>query len=188
MNWNEILMIAVSLAMDAFAVSVADGAAVKKFNWNQAVILGSYFGGFQFLMPILGYFLGNSIKSSVEFLDHWIAFGLLSLIGIQMLKEAFCQETEECNVVCLTPRIMVMQAVATSIDALATGVGLAVLDVDIYLSATIIGVIAFIFSIAGGTIGKRVGTLIQKKATFIGGIILILIGVRILLQHLGMIG
>ena len=184
-DFITIFFIAVGLAMDAFAVSISNGVAVKDFGVKDSVKLGTYFGVFQFVMPILGWILGSSVRSYIEAVDHWIAFALLVLIGGNMLLEARKNEEEEkeSNLI-LTPKILIVQAVATSIDALAVGISFAILDINILYAAAIIGIVAFIFSFAGGEIGKKVGEIFEKKAEILGGIILILIGLKILIEHL----
>ena len=180
----SILLIALSLAMDAFAVSVSTGIAVPGFGVRQAARIGLWCGFFQFSMPLAGWFLGSSVKSYIEFIDHWIAFGLLALIGASMIREALSGEGGEA-VADLSVRRLFFLALATSIDALAVGVTMAFMkDVNILLSAAIIGAVAFLMAMLGGLLGRRLGQLFQKRATLLGGAVLILIGVKILGEHL----
>ena len=183
----EVFLIAVSLALDAFAVSVSSGISVRGFCWRHAVKMGLYFGLFQFGMPLIGWFLGSSVSAYIEAVDHWIAFGLLAVIGGRMVWEALrrsCGE-EEAASTDLSARRLVVLAVATSIDALAVGVSMAFMDVDILISAVVIGVVAFVLSVVGGLLGKRLGCLFQRRAEVVGGVVLIAIGVKILVEHLG---
>ena len=181
----EILFIAVSLAMDAFAVSVPSGISVRGFSWRQAVKLGIWFGAFQFAMPLLGWFAGSSISAYIVAVDHYIAFGLLAFIGGRMVWEAL---SSPCGVepgpTELSARRLAGLALATSIDALAVGVSMAFIEVDILLAAGIIGLVAFTFSILGGLLGRRLGCLFQRRAEVLGGLVLIGIGIKILWEHL----
>lgn len=181
----EILLLAVSLAMDAFAVSICKGLSMKKINWKKAIIIGLYFGIFQALMPAIGYFLGSTFESFVNNIDHWIAFILLFLIGGNMIKEAFSKEEKEnCNDN-VDFKTMIVLAIATSIDALAVGITFAFLNVNLIISAILIGIITFIISLIGVKIGNKFGSKYENKAEFFGGFVLILIGAKILLEHLG---
>ena len=182
----EILLIAIGLAMDAFAVSICKGLSMKSMNWRKALIVSIYFGIFQALMPILGYFLGSTFEDFVTHIDHWIAFVLLVAIGTNMLKEAFANDSENCNDN-VDFNTMFILAVATSIDALAVGITFAFLQANIWISATIIGIITFIISIIGVKIGNRFGNKYERKAETVGGLILIFMGIKILLEHLGII-
>lgn len=186
MGTIEILLISVGLAMDAFAVSVCKGLSMKKMNWKKAIIIGLYFGIFQALMPVLGYFLGTTFEQFITNIDHWIAFVLLSAIGGNMIKESFDQESENCNDN-VDVKTMVILAIATSIDALAVGITFACLRINIVLPAISIGIITFILSVIGVKIGNKFGDKYENKAEFIGGLILILLGIKILLEHLGII-
>lgn len=177
-------MIAVSLAMDAFAVSISNGVSVKGFGKKDAVRQGLYFGGFQFLMPVIGWLLGSSVKAYIEAVDHWIAFFLLAVIGGNMIRESFSGEQEGQTGTELTARVLLLQAVATSIDALAVGISFAILDVGIVQAGLIIGVVSFALAFLGGILGKGLGNFLQAKATFAGGVVLILIGGKILVEHL----
>ncbi len=180
----QILLIALSLAMDAFAVSVSTGIAVPGFGWKQAARIGAWCGFFQFAMPLAGWFLGSSVKVYIEAVDHWIAFGLLALIGGAMIREALSGGEEEA-VTDLSVRRLFLLALATSIDALAVGVTMAFMaDVNIILSAAVIGAVAFFMAMLGGLLGRRLGQLFQKRATLLGGAVLLAIGIKILLEHL----
>lgn len=188
MGVAELFLIAAGLSMDAFAVSVCKGLAMKQCTFRKAGIVGLYFGIFQAFMPAAGYLLGVQFKEAITSIDHWIAFILLSIIGLNMVREAVkpdgeCEEADES----LDFRTMFGLAVATSIDALAVGVTFAFLHVDLVPAVSFIGVITFTFSIAGVKIGNVFGTKYQAKAELAGGIILILIGAKILLEHLGVL-
>ena len=180
----EVLLIAIGLAMDAFAVSVCKGLSMKKMSWKKAIIVGLYFGTFQGLMPVIGYFLGTTFETLVTQIDHWIAFALLSFIGINMLKEAFSKDTENCNDN-VDFKTMIVLAIATSIDALAIGITFAFLKVNLIVSVLMIGIITFILSVIGVKIGNKFGDKYERKAETVGGLILILMGIKILLEHLG---
>lgn len=187
MEFFTIFFIAVSLAMDAFAVSVTNGITTIGFNHFDAMKQGIYFGIFQFMMPIIGWFLGSSVKDSIESIDHWIAFVLLGVIGGNMIYGSFHKQKEICTCsknACMTAKCLTLQAIATSIDALAIGISFALLEVNILFSAVIIGLVAFSLSFFGGILGKRLGEFFQKQAQFMGGIILIGIGLKILIEHL----
>ena len=186
MELFEIIVIAIGLAMDAFAVSVCKGLSMKKIDWKKAIIIAVYFGIFQALMPVLGYFLGSSFSAFVQKVDHWIAFILLSIIGVNMIKESTDDEVEKRNDN-VDFKTMVVLAIATSIDALAVGVTFAFFEVNILIAISIIGIITFILSIFGVIIGNKFGDKFQNKAEFAGGIILIIIGLKILLEHLGIL-
>ena len=182
----EIILIGVSLAMDAFAVSICKGLSMKKMNIKKAFIIGLYFGFFQALMPVIGYFLGSSFEHLITNIDHWIAFILLSFIGGNMIREAFGSDSENCNDK-VNFKTMLPLALATSIDALAVGITFSFLDVEIFSSATIIGITTLIISIFGVKIGNKFGDKYEAKAEICGGVILILIGLKILLEHLGIL-
>ena len=182
----ELLLIAVGLAMDAFAVSVCKGLSFKEMSWKKATIVGLYFGIFQALMPVIGYFLGTTFESLVTQIDHWIAFILLGFIGANMLKEAFDKDKEETNDR-VDFKTMFILAIATSIDALAIGITFAFLKVNVLLATLLIGIITFGLSIVGVKIGNKFGNKYERKAESIGGIILILMGLKILLDHLEII-
>jgi putative Mn2+ efflux pump MntP len=184
MSLLELFIIAVALSMDAFAVSICKGLCMPKMNWNNAVIAGLYFGGFQSGMPLLGYLLGSQFKEAITSIDHWIAFILLGAIGISMIKESFNSEMEECEVSPMAPQNMIPLAIATSIDALAVGVTFAFLQVQIVPAVSFIGVTTFSLSILGVKVGNVFGTRYKSKAEFAGGLILIFMGFKILVQHL----
>ena len=185
MSFVELLLVAVGLSMDAFAVSVCKGLSVKKLGVKHALIAGAYFGGFQFLMPVIGYLLGFRFEHIITNIDHWIAFVLLAFIGGSMIKESF-GKSEELNDD-FSFKTMLMMAVATSIDALAVGITFAFLSVRILPAAGLIGITTFIISGAGIYIGNVFGAKYKSRAELAGGVILILIGVKILLEHLGII-
>lgn len=185
----ELFLIAVGLSMDAFAVAVCKGLAMKKCTWTKAGIVGLYFGVFQAGMPLIGYALGVQFKDVITSIDHWIAFVLLAIIGINMVRESRgscddCEKEDEA----LDVKTMVGLAVATSIDALAVGVTFAFLQVQIVPAVSFIGVTTFLISVAGVRIGNIFGAKYKSKAELAGGIILILMGVKILLEHLGVLG
>lgn len=182
----EIVLIGLGLAMDAFAVAICKGLSMKKMNWKNAIIIALYFGIFQALMPVIGYFLGTTFSSFVENIDHWVAFILLSIIGGNMIKESFDSECEKRNDK-VNFKTMVVLAIATSIDALAVGITFAFFKVNIIIAVSMIGIITFILSLIGVKIGNRFGDKFQNKAELMGGIILIIIGLKILLEHLGIL-
>lgn len=188
MTLTSLFIIAVGLSMDAFAVSICKGLAMGKINVRKATIVGLWFGGFQGLMPAIGYLVGYRFQEKITFLDHWIAFGLLALIGINMIREALSKDEEEPDA-SLKAKDMLILAIATSIDALAVGVSFAFLpDVPILPAVCFIGVITFLLSALGVKIGNVFGTKYKSKAELAGGIILILMGIKILLEHLGILG
>lgn len=186
MSLLTLFITAVGLSMDAFAVSVCKGLAIKKINLKKACIVGLWFGGFQALMPLLGYLLGSQFKQAVEVIDHWIAFALLVLIGINMIKEAFSKDEEKADD-SLSFKTMLLLAVATSIDALAVGITYAFLQVDIVPAVSFIGITTFTLSAIGVKVGNVFGMKYKSKAELAGGIILIMIGLKILLEHLGVL-
>lgn len=186
----ELFLLGVGLAMDAFAVSICKGLSMTKVNKLQAVIIGLFFGGFQALMPLVGWLLGVGFQQYIEAVDHWVAFALLAFIGGKMIFEAFSPEdTEQENKMDrpLNIKEMIVLAFATSIDALAVGVTFAFLDYPIFESISIIGVVTFIISVLGVFIGNFFGSKYKNKAEFAGGVILILIGLKILLEGLELI-
>ncbi len=192
MGIGELFLLAVGLSMDAFAVSICKGLAMKKATLKAEATCGLWFGGFQMLMPIIGFFLGSLFAEAIEAFDHWVAFGLLVIIGINMLKEALEKEDESDDNpekdADLSVRTMFLMAVATSIDALAVGISLAMVgSVNIWLAAAFIGICTFLLSALGVKIGNVFGSRYEKKAGFTGGVILILLGVKILLEHLGVL-
>ena len=181
----EIFLIAVSLALDAFAVSVSSGIAIPGFGWKQAVKMGLWFGIFQFAMPLAGWLLGSSVSVYLEAVDHWVAFGLLALIGGRMAWGAIRGGGDEEEAPAdLSAKRLCLLAIATSIDALAVGVSMAFMAVPVLASAVVIGVVAFVLSVVGGLAGRRLGGLFQKRAELVGGLVLIAIGVKILIEHL----
>lgn len=183
MELFEIISIGIGLAMDAFAVSVCKGLSMKKINWKNALIIALYFGIFQAVMPIVGYFLGTTLSGVFQKVDHWIAFILLAIIGVNMIKESTDDELEKRNDK-VDFKTMIVLAIATSIDALAVGITFAFFKVNLLLAVTVIGVVTFALSILGVLIGNKFGDKLQNKAELTGGIILIIIGLKILLEHL----
>ena len=184
MGLIELFLIAVGLSMDAFAVSVCKGLAMPKCTFKKAAIVGLWFGGFQALMPAIGYILGPQFQEAIASIDHWIAFVLLALIGGNMIHEALDNDEEEADA-SLDVKTMFLLAVATSIDALAIGITFAFLKVNIIPAVCFIGIVTFIISFAGVKIGNVFGARYKNKAEIVGGIILILLGLKILLEHLG---
>ncbi len=183
----ELLILAIGLAMDAFAVSICKGLAMKKAGLREGLIVGLWFGGFQALMPLIGYFLGSAFKDYIVNVDHWIAFVLLALIGGLMIKESFSKEEEEADG-SIAFKTMLVMAIATSIDAMAIGVSFGMLpDVNIVVAITLIGVITMGLCMVGVKIGNVFGAKYKSKAELAGGIILVLLGVKILLEHLGIL-
>ena len=179
----ELIVIAVGLSMDAFAVSICKGLSVRRLRPRHNIICGLDFGGFQALMPVLGWLLGRQFEALIKNVDHWIAFVLLALIGANMIREAVKNEEENLND-SFSPKTMLPLAVATSIDALAVGVTFAFLDVMIVPAVSIIGVTTFIFSAAGVKIGNVFGAKYKSKAELVGGIVLVAMGIKILIEHL----
>ncbi len=189
MGLIELLLLAVGLSMDAFAVSICKGLSMHNAGLREGAICGAWFGGFQALMPLVGFFLGTLFADAIEAVDHWIAFGLLAIIGANMLKEALtkCDGCEEHNAD-LSFKAMFVMAIATSIDAMAVGISLAMAgNVNIFTAILLIGVITFLLSAVGVKIGNVFGSRFEKKAQAAGGIILILLGLKILLEHLGVL-
>lgn len=183
MSIIELIILAAGLAMDAFAVSICKGLSVQKYSKKQSVIAGLYFGGFQAGMPVLGWLLGKQFESLIKSIDHWIAFVLLALIGANMIRESLKKDDEDLNS-SFSPKTMLPLAVATSIDALAVGVTFAFLDVQIVPAVSVIGAITFAFSAVGVKIGNVFGAKYKSKAELVGGIVLICIGIKILIEHL----
>ncbi len=189
MGFGELMLLAVGLSMDAFAVSICKGLATRKAGLRQMATCGIWFGGFQALMPLLGFFLGTLFAAAIEAFDHWIAFGLLVLIGANMLREAFSKEEAESGSGDYGFKTMLVMAIATSIDALAIGVSMALTgNVNIWLAIVLIGVTTCLTSALGVKLGNVFGNRFEKKAQIAGGVILILLGVKILLEHLGVLG
>ena len=191
MNILELFILAVGLSMDAFAVSVCKGLGMRKLNKKQALIIGLYFGGFQALMPFVGWLLGSQFQKYITSIDHWIAFILLGFIGGKMMIEAVREWNEEEVVDVMDAPIdhknMLVLAVATSIDALTVGITFAFLGTPIVEAITIIGITTMVISIAGVVVGNFFGSRYKSKAEFIGGLILVLLGLKILLEHLGIL-
>lgn len=183
MSLLENIFIGIGLAMDAFAVAICKGLSIKKFDWKKAIIIGGYFSCFQMFMPTIGYIIGIGFSNIVEKIDHWIAFIFLFSIGIKMIKEAFSKEDTVNDKI--DPNTMIVLAIATSIDALVVGITYAFLEVsNIGFNFLTIGIITFVLSIIGVKIGNKFGVKYGKKAEFIGGCILILIGIKILIEHI----
>ena len=180
-----ISLIAIGLAMDAFSVAICKGLSMKKFDLKKAVIVGLYFGAFQGVMPIIGYLLGGSFANTIEKYDHWIAFILLAFIGINMIREAFDKDEEVTDKVDF--KSMIWLAIATSIDALTVGITFSFLKVNIWFAALLIALITYLLSIIGVIIGGKFGAKYKAAAEVTGGIILILMGIKILVEHLGLL-
>lgn len=196
MRIYELLIIGISLAMDAFAVSMCRGLEMRKFNAKHAGIIALFFGGFQALMPVIGYYAGTLFEQYITAVDHWIAFGLLSFLGGKMIFDGIKEIVEEKKrdkdsepeyVDKLNVKKLLLMAIATSIDALAVGITFAFLKTNIWVAVSIIGVITFALCFLGVFIGNKVGIKFKNPATIAGGVVLILIGVKILLEHLGII-
>ena len=187
MSLMELFLIAVGLSMDAFAVSVCKGLSVRKATVQHALCVGLYFGGFQALMPLIGYLLGTQFESVITSVDHWIAFGLLAFIGGNMIREALSREEEKLDD-SFSFRTMMTLAVATSIDALAMGVTFAFLRVDIVPAVLLIGATTFVLSAVGLKVGNVFGAKYKARAELFGGVVLVLMGLKILLEHLGVFG
>ena len=185
MGLLDLFLLAVGLSMDAFAVSVCKGLSMKQMKWKYALNAGLYFGIFQAVMPLIGYFLGFKFQSLITNIDHWIAFLLLVLIGGNMIREAFGEAEAQND--SFDMKTMLVLAVATSIDALAVGITFAFLNTRIIPAVTFIGCTTFCFSFAGIKIGNTFGAKYEKKAEIAGGVILIVIGIKILLEHLGIL-
>ena len=184
MSLSEIVFISIGLAMDAFAVSICKGLSMKKIDWQKTLIVALYFGTFQALMPVIGFFLGATFTNLLSNIDHWIAFILLAAIGGDMIKSSFDDEVEKRNDK-VDFKTMVVLAIATSIDALAVGITFAFLDVNLIHAVCFIGIITFILSAFGVKIGNKFGDIFQNKAELFGGVVLILIGLKVLFEHLG---
>jgi len=185
MSFIEIFLIGISLSMDAAAVSMSNGMCVKRIGAGLALKIALFFGLFQGMMPAIGYFGASIFEKQIKMIDHWLALILLTIIGGKMLYEALKkdEEKEECPVV-LTDRILFVQAIATSIDALAVGIGFAALDIEIFSAVSIISVITFVLCFISVYIGKKFGSLLNKKAEILGGLILISIGAKIFIEHI----
>lgn len=185
MSFWEVIFIAIGVSMDAFAVSIGKGLGAPRASWREALTVGLWFGGFQALMPVIGYLLGISFADMVTKVDHWIAFGLLLMIGGNMILEALKDKENPSHAdSSFGFRTMLFLAVATSIDALAVGISFAFLGTNLWSSIALIGVTTFLFSAVGLLIGKKVGERFHKGAEILGGVILIIIGLKILIEHL----
>lgn len=186
MSFASLFLLAVALSMDAFAVAVCKGLATRKLDWKKMVITGLWFGGFQALMPAIGYLLGAAFESYITAFDHWIAFFLLGLIGVNMIRESRSKDEEEVDA-SFAFRPMMLMAIATSIDALAVGITFAFLQVNVLAAVSFIGVTTFLLSALGVRVGNLFGARYKSMAELIGGIILIFLGAQILLEHLGVL-
>ena len=184
MSIIEIALIGVGLAMDAFAVSICKGLAMRRMNYKKAIIIAAFFGVFQALMPALGYVLGTTFANKIAAIDHWIAFILLALIGANMIKEALSSDDDECQDDSLRLGDLIMLSIATSIDALAVGITFAFFNVSLLLSVSMIGIITFIICVIGVKVGNVFGEKYKSKAELAGGLILIVMGAKILIGHL----
>lgn len=189
MGFVETFLIGVGLSADAFAVAVCKGLGMKKVNWAHALVIALFFGGFQALMPLIGWAAGTQLSALIEPVDHWIAFGLLAFIGGKMLIDAIKGDDDDCAACAddeqrLDLKELLMLAVATSIDALAVGVTFAFLGMSIWAPIAIIGLTTFVLSFAGVAVGNQFGARFEKPATITGGVVLILIGCKILVEHL----
>ena len=187
----ELFLIGVGLSMDAFAVAICQGLQMQRFNWKNAAVIALFFGGFQALMPLTGWLLGSQFAGYIQSIDHWVTFVLLGLIGGNMIREALSSEEEEESVCAsgavLDYRQLFLMAIATSIDALAVGVTFAFLEVAILSAIVIIGCTTFCLSFSGVAVGNFFGARYKKRAELTGGVILVLLGAKILLEHLGVI-
>ena len=186
MTLVEIILLGLGLSMDSFAVSICKGLSMKKMNWSKAIIISLYFCIFHVLMVVIGYYLGVAFDEFVNSVDHWIAFVLLAFIGAKMIKESF-DKNQKNNNDKVDFKTMILLAIATSIDALAVGISLSFLKSNIIQASSIIGIIVLFMSFLGVKIGNRFGDKFENKAVLFGGIILVLIGIKILLEHLGVI-
>ena len=188
MGFVELLILAIGLSMDAFAVSICKGLAMQKAGLKEGAVCGAWFGGFQGLMPAIGFFLGTMFADAIRAVDHWVAFGLLAIIGINMLKEAFnkCECCEDQNAD-LSVKTMFVMAVATSIDAMASGISMAMKDANIYVAVALIAAVTFGMCTVGVKIGNIFGSRFEKKAQMAGGVILVLLGLKILLEDLSLL-
>lgn len=183
----DVLILAVSLSMDAFAISMCKGFAMRRFSLKYSVVIAAFFGGFQAIMPLVGWLLANSFAEYIRQFDHWVAFLLLFFIGGKMMLDSFKKDDEIAQKSVLNIRELFVLAVATSIDALAVGITLTFLNVNIFFSAAVIGAVTFVLSLAGVLIGSEAGARYKNKATLLGGVVLIIMSFKILLEHLGLI-
>lgn len=184
MDFWELILIAIGLSMDAAAVSMTNGMCIKNLGLRHSFLIGGFFGLFQGLMPLIGYFAGFVFAEKISAVDHWIALILLGFIGGKMIVEAITQDEEICPMRKLTIKLVIVQSIATSIDALAVGVSFAALSVNVFTASSIIALITFIISILAVFIGKRFGNILNRKAELVGGIILVGIGAKIFLSHM----
>jgi len=184
MSYIEIILIAVGLSMDAFAVSITLGLSVQKLTLKHYLLPGIYFGIFQALMPLIGYFAGTLFAEKIQEFDHWVAFGLLAIIGGNMIRESFSKDEEKSDTDKFTFISLLLLAIATSIDALAVGVTFSLFKINIYAAIAIIGLITFCISIFGVKIGNLFGMKFKSKAELVGGIVLVALGIKILIEHL----
>lgn len=182
-----VLLTGIGLAMDAFAVSICKGLKMQKLNYKQMSLIALFFGGFQAIMPFIGWALGKSFESYIKSVDHWVAFALLLFIGGKMAYESFKDDGDDCGCCNFDIKELFILSVATSIDALAVGIAFALKDINIYIAILVIGIVTFILSAVGVFIGHKFGAVYKSKAELAGGIILILIGVKILLEDLGLL-
>jgi len=182
LDYITILLIAIGLSMDATAVAIVKGITVTKERRRSAILLASFFGGFQMLMPLIGWLAGLGLKDTIMGIDHWIAFGLLGFIGLKMIYDSIKGEEEKEEDVTIYAALVL--AVATSIDALMVGLSFAFLETSIFVPIVIIGIVTFVLSLAGFSFGSKIGTVFGNRIKILGGIILILIGVKILAEHL----
>ena len=188
MGFFELFLIGIGLSMDAFAVAICKGLGMERINKRDTLLLALFFGGFQALMPLIGWFLGTQFESYITAVDHWIAFVLLAIIGGKMIYDSFKKEEDDSSEKSvLNIKELLVMAIATSIDALAVGITFAFLNVNIWSSVSIIGVTTFVLSAIGVLIGHKFGAKYKNKAELAGGVILVLIGLKILLEHLGVI-
>ncbi|MBO4433748.1 MAG: manganese efflux pump [Clostridia bacterium] len=187
MSVFSIVLIAIGLSMDAFAVSVCKGLKMKTIDYGKTLLIGLFFGGFQAIMPLIGWLIGYKFQRHIENIDHWIAFLLLAFIGGKMIYESFKADEDNSDDTLKLSELFIL-AIATSIDALAVGIAFAMLsDINIFFSIAIIGLITFILSVIGVAVGNKFGAVYKNKAELVGGIILILLGLKILLEHLGIV-
>lgn len=191
MSLIDMLLVGVGLSMDAFAVSVCKGLSAHKVNWAQAFITALSFGIFQAGMPIIGWLLGSSVIALIEPIDHWVAFVLLAIVGGKMIYDAIHDDGESCEVDSPNPKRffaeLLVLSIATSIDALVVGISFAMADISIWVAVAVIGMTTFVLSLIGFIVGNKFGSKFQKPATLAGGIALILLGVKIILEHLGIV-
>lgn len=182
MDFSTVTLIAVGLAMDCFAVAVTSGIAIQQLKINHALRIALFFGGFQALMPLLGWLAGISLRDFISSIDHWIAFGLLSAIGLKMIYESRKLDRDKENINPLNPYVLTMLSVATSIDALAVGVSFAFLQVPLISSVLVIGLMTFLITLFGVFVGNRIGHFFENRMELVGGLVLMGIGIKILLE------